>query len=288
MKTTPAKLFTISLGIMAGFAAVAIPGGSVQADPPGYGYPGRGRPSIPHPGQPGFPGGPRRPVPPGPGHRPEPGRPVEPGRPMPPHPGTGGPRRPLPIGRPIYVRGPMSGHEDEVRAIRILQAATRENRCERIGESLRRISNAILSSASEANSRDDHLLPRDARGLARLQMRESWRRTLRSRVFWETVFDRLMEAYRSCDASCIEDGEAIGVLAGTMYCAANLGVGGLEAPGFLAQNSLPVCETSVFVGCQTGYRQAAQTYEGCTAYTSGSFERTFLESISQDCHVEGT
>lgn len=273
MRTTTAKLFTVLFGILAGFAVVAIPGGSVQADPPGYGHPGRGRPVM----------APSPPRPPGPPGR-RPGDVHPPGRP--PNPGARGPRRPLPVGRPIFVRGPVSGHEEEARAVRLVQTAMHQNRCERIGESLRRISNEILSASSEANARDDHLLPQDSRGLARRLMRQEWRRSLRSPVFWQTVFDRLAEAYRSCDASCMEDGEAIGEISGLMYCAANVGVGGLDAPGFLAQNPVPVCETSVFVGCQTAFRQAAARYEGCLAYTRNSFERTFLESISQDCHVE--
>ncbi len=253
----------------------------MKADPPGYGNPGRGPRHIPR--EPRWPEPPRH----GPGYGPG-GRPgdTNPGGPRFPEPPRGGPRRPLPVGRPIFVRPSVSGNEDEIRAVRIFQAATQEARCERIGESLRRISNAILSSASEANARDDQLIPRDARGLARLRMRASWRQTLRSRVFWETVFDRLMEAYRSCDATCMEDGEAIGLLSGTVYCAANVGIGGLDAPGFLAQNSLPMCGTSVFLGCQTGYQQAVTTYEGCVTFTTGSFERNYLEAVSQDCHVD--
>ena len=212
---------------------------------------------------------------------PRPGRPDF-GRPRFDHPG----RRPLPVGRRIFIRQATSGHADELRAMRILQGVFNDARCERIGDSLRRLSNAILSSASEANSRDQDLIPGDQRSELRRRARTGWRQTFRSRIFWETVFSRLSEAYRSCDATCMDDGDAIGAISGTMYCAANAGVGGLDAPGFLAQNLVPMCETSIFVGCQQSFRQAAQAYDGCSAYLSGSFEQTFLESISQDCHVE--
>jgi hypothetical protein len=120
----------------------------------------------------------------------------------------------------------------------------------------------------------------------RRNARARWRRVFSSRLFWENVWDRLVEAYRSCDAGCFENGEAIGELSGAMYCAANIGVDGLPAPGFLAQQPLPLCENQIFIGCQSTYRQSVQKVEGCQAFTQGDYERTFLESISQDCHLD--
>ena len=124
MKTTPAKRVKFQISLLTVFAFVAITGGSVKADPPGYGNPGRGPRHIPR--EPRWPEPPRH----GPGYGPG-GRPgdTNPGGPRFPEPPRGGPRRPLPVGRPIFVRPSVSGNEDEIRAVRIFQAATQEARC---------------------------------------------------------------------------------------------------------------------------------------------------------------
>ncbi len=116
--------------------------------------------------------------------------------------------------------------------------------------------------------------------------RKIWERRLKSPKFWQRLWDRLASAYRSCDRTCFDDGSAIGQLSGTAYCSASIGVGGLDSPGFLAQGALPICQTATFVGCQSGYQQAASSYPGCSTFTTGTYDATFKAFQSQDCHME--
>jgi hypothetical protein len=198
-------------------------------------------------------------------------------------PGLSRPRPPHLRGRPLRVRPPRTSQPDEVMAARLVAEASQSLSCERAGEMLRVLSNRILSSATRAYEKER------PRGPGRWEPREKmrWREHFRSPLFWREVWDRVVETYQSCEAGCFEDGVAVGMMSAVGYCSASIELGGLSAPGFLAQARLPLCENSIFIGCQQGYRQGVELTEGCSAYTQGLFERVFLESQSQDCHLEG-
>lgn len=206
-----------------------------------------------------------------------------------PPPGWGGPR-PGGGGRWMHrphqrmvTPPPLSSDPDETEAAQMMKDAVDGLECERASEVLRRISNRILRGANMASDSEhgpDGGPNRDFR-------RQKWRRHLNSPRFWERVWGRLAEAYKGCELNCFEDGMAVGQISGTGYCSASIGVDGLTAPGFVYQPPLPLCQSQIFIGCQQGYRDAANSYQGCSKYTQAQFEPVFLQYISQDCQVGG-
>lgn len=190
-------------------------------------------------------------------------------------------------GRRMRTPPPRSSDDDEMYAADLMAKAVSGLTCESAGESLRRLSNQLLAGVSFATERNVlPPAPGDRRGKLREQQRQKWRDRLRSPVFWQRVWDRMSDAYRDCDRTCFDDGVAVGQISGSGYCAASVGVGGLPAPGYTHQAPLPLCQNSIFVGCQSGYRQASRTYDGCQPYTEGLYEQIFKEYQSQDCHLD--
>jgi hypothetical protein len=202
-------------------------------------------------------------------------------------------------GRPLRVRPPMSSQPDEVMAARLVAEASQGMSCERAGEMLRKLSNRLLASAEESYRPAPPPYAQPPRGGGRRPgapmpggprfgetEKQRWRGHFKSPQFWKEVWDRLAEAYQSCEADCFDDGVAVGVLSAVGYCSASIEVGGLPAPGLLLQGRLPLCENSIFIGCQQGYAQGVGMTEGCAPYTEGLYRRVFLESQSQDCHLD--
>lgn len=178
------------------------------------------------------------------------------------------PRRPRPVGRVIAHPSVRAHRRHDAEARELMREALREDRCERISDVVTRLSNRLLSIMAQERGGN------------------FGRSFVRNRDFWESMLDRLSEALKSCDVDCFESGEAIGQISAMGYCAASVEIGGLNGGGFLAQNSVPLCETAVFAGCQRGYQQGAREFPGCSVYMSGEFEETFAENLSQDCHVD--
>ncbi len=206
-------------------------------------------------------------------------------RPAPP-PGYGPPPFAPAHGRRLETPPPRGRDEDEVQAAAMMAQAISGLGCENAGEALRRLSNQLLGSVRFAT--DSNFLPpppHDRRGRMREEMRSRWRRHLRSPAFWQKVWERLADAYRACDLTCFDDGYAVGTISGAGYCAASTGVEGLPGPGFAYQPPLPLCQNAVFVGCQRGYQDAALQYQGCSTYTSGTYDSIFREYQSQDCNM---
>ncbi len=190
---------------------------------------------------------------------------------------------------PIQSPPVSVGDEDDAQAAELMTQSMAGLGCERAGEMLRRLSNQLLGSvqfATQPGNGYGSPPSWDQRGRMRERMRARWQRRLQSPRFWQKVWDRLAIAYRSCNRSCFDDGVAVGLISGAGYCSASVQVGGLNAPGFTAQPPLPVCETATFSGCQLGFRQGAQAFNGCQTYTSGAFETVFNEYQSQDCHID--
>ena len=221
----------------------------------------------------GFPGGSG-------GRGPRPGHGEFPGEGRP---GMGRHRRipPGARGRPIRVRPPRSSQPDEVMAARLVAEVSQGMSCERAGEVLRRLSNRLLASAE-----DVYRPERPGRPVIAPGEKERWRGHIRSPQFWKEVWDRLAEVYQSCDSDCFDDGVAVGIMSSVGYCSASIELGGLNAPGLITQGRLPLCENSIFVGCQQGYSQGVQMTEGCSLYTQGVYQKVYLESQSQDCHID--
>ena len=170
-------------------------------------------------------------------------------------------------------------------AARLVSEVSQGLSCERAGEMLRRLSNRILSSAEETY-RPERPAPGSRPSRPGRDERLQWRGHFKSPQFWREVWDRVAEAYQGCEADCFDDGVAVGVMSAVGYCSASIEIGGLNAPGFAYQGRLPLCENSIFVGCQQGYQQGVGMTEGCGAYTEGVYRKVFLESQSQDCHVD--
>lgn len=230
--------------------------------------------------QPGT-GGPVRPVRPGtgPGVRPGPGRPDRPVVVVPAR------------GRPIRIRAPRNNDRVEVDSTALVANSVAARGCEAVGEVLREVSNKLLSGAAGADAppvagHGDYVWIEDGRAPGHWERRSAWARNVHDPEYWRRVWARLAEMYRDCDMPCFDDGVAIGQMSAAGYCAASIAVGGLNSTGFTAQLPLPLCENSLFVGCQSGYQQTAATYPGCATYAQGSFEQIFNDSQSQDCHID--
>jgi len=191
---------------------------------------------------------------------------------------------PRPMGNDIDAR-------DERSAANIVNAALRGLDCGQAGDALRRLANQVLALQAAGPStpppRPGNPSPRgnpNPRGNAD-EIRGRWRQHVQSPKFWKKVWDRMADAYRSCNRECFDDGVAIGTLSATAYCSASVALDGLPGPGYTAQPPLPVCETSIFAGCLRAYGQTAASTEGCAAYTQNQFESIFAEYESQDCHL---
>jgi hypothetical protein len=216
-----------------------------------------------------------RPTPP-----PRPPGPYLPPRPTPPRPGAPIPGRPA-TGRVVMVSPPRGVDIEELAATRMAQETLHGKDCSQMSEALRELSNRLLSGVMEVRESPTH----DPWGRPIGEEKRRWLEAIQSPRFWNNVWSKVSDAYRFCNLGCFEDGVAVGILSGAGYCMAALGAEGLPGPGFLRQPPLPICESSIFVGCQQGYRQAANETPGCSTYTTGSFEAVFRESISQDCHL---
>lgn len=215
---------------------------------------------------------------------------VPPGRipPQPPRRGANPPpshRIPPVIRRPIYTPPAMSAEENEQVAADMVSRNMTGLGCERMGEALRRLSNQILSSTQQSR-RPALPNPGDERGRLRQEERSRWDRVSRTPAFWLKVWNRVADAYRGCNLDCFEDGVAVGQISASTYCSASIALGGLDSPGFLPQPPLPLCQNSIFAGCQSGYQSGAASVEGCSNYTAGQFDSIFKAYQSQDCHVD--
>jgi len=166
-------------------------------------------------------------------------------------------------------------------ATNIVNAALRGLDCGQAADSLRRLSNQILSLQVSGPGRDPGGRPGDPGE----EVRRKWREQVQSPKFWKRVWNHMASAYQSCNRSCFDDGIAVGQISATAYCSASVALEGLPGPGYIEQPPLPVCETSIFTGCLKAYGDTAAETAGCSAYTSGSFEGIFAEYQSQDCHL---
>jgi hypothetical protein len=177
-----------------------------------------------------------------------------------------------PVANPqIVVHVPRGGDRDDEYVAEMFRRHTSDLRCENLGNLLRRVSNEVLAAVERP---------------ARFSREKQLKRLVRRPAFHQNMIARLTELYLNCNKPCFDDGVAIGVLSGTGYCNAAIGVDGLPDAGFLAQSRLPVCETENFMGCQSGYAQAVNSVQGCLAYATGRFAAGYEHQISQDCHVE--
>lgn len=173
-----------------------------------------------------------------------------------------------------YVRDRFNIYESA--AAEITNTAIENKRCENLTTSIQLITNRILMISSLVSNPNSQSTPK----------LEFYKRMLNSKEFWNNLWTQITNIYKQCDMSCFNDGVSIGLLSGTGYCSAAVGLGGLDAPGFQMQTPLPLCESQIYVGCQKGYWDAANSFEGCTQYTQESYLNTFTESQSQDCHID--
>ena len=205
-------------------------------------------------------------------HHPVPVRPNPPGRPNLPR-------------RPIYTPPARSGEENEQVAADMVARNMMGLGCERMGDALRRLSNQILSTAQQSRNTAPPA-PGDEAARQRFEERARFTRVSRTPAFWKKVWNRVADAYRGCNLECFDDGVAVGQISASTYCSASIAIGGFDSPGFLPQPPLPLCQSAIFAGCQSGYQTSAASVEGCSAYTSGRFDSIFKASISQDCHID--
>lgn len=183
---------------------------------------------------------------------------------------------------PPHPTGDEVNDRDERSAANIVNSALRGLDCGQAADSLRRLANLVLAlQASGA-----HAPPaRDGGADAGEEVRRRWREHVSSPAFWKKVWNRMADAYRSCNRSCFDDGISVGTLSATAYCSASVALGGLPGPGYIEEPPLPVCETAIFAGCLKSYGTTAATTPGCAPYTQDSFESIFAEYESQDCHL---
>ncbi len=173
---------------------------------------------------------------------------------------------------------------DERSAANIVNAALRGLDCGQASHSLRRLANQVLQLQAAGTRPAPPPRPGSNTGE---EIRRRWREHVQSPQFWRKVWDRMADAYRSCNRQCFDDGISMGTLSATAYCSASIALSGLPGPGYIAQPPLPVCETSIFTGCVKSYGTTAAGTAGCSPYTTGSFEGIFAEYQSQDCHLGG-
>ncbi len=169
---------------------------------------------------------------------------------------------------------------DERSAANIVNAALRGLDCGQASDVLRRLSNEVLALQASG----PRTPPRGGVDPGE-EVRRKWREHVSSPKFWKKVWNRMADAYRSCNRDCFDDGISVGELSATAYCSASMALGGLGGPGYIEQTPLPVCETSVFAGCLKAYGDTGATMAGCQPYTKDSFEGIFAEYESQDCHL---
>lgn len=203
-------------------------------------------------------------------------------------------RRPM-RDRPTRTTGNDIEDREDRSAAQLVNTAMRGLDCGQAAEALRRLSNQVLALQAAVPAAQPPSLPRnpgrrgDAHGNSRRpvdgEIRDRWRQQVQSPKFWKKVWDRMTDAYRSCNRECFDDGVAIGTLSATAYCSASVALEGLPGPGYTEQPPLPVCETSIFTGCLKAYGQTASSTEGCAAYTQNQFASIFAEYESQDCHL---
>jgi hypothetical protein len=104
--------------------------------------------------------------------------------------------------------------------------------------------------------------------------------------YTDTLWNQLSDAYDRCQIRCFNAGTQVGQISAEGYCAASIAVGGLDDPGFIEQPPLPFCGENLVLGCKSQYIQSATSeIQGCYAYTTGSYETTFDDSVRQDCFV---
>lgn len=183
--------------------------------------------------------------------------------------------------RPPISTGEATNDRDERSAANLVNAALRGLDCGQASDALRRLTNQILQLQASGTRPP----PPGRSGGAGEEVRRRWREHVQSPVFWKKVWNRMADAYRSCNRECFDDGISVGTLSATAYCAASVAVEGLPGPGYLEQTPLPVCETSIFAGCVKSYGEVAATTAGCSTYTRDRFEGIFAEYLSQDCHL---
>ncbi len=186
------------------------------------------------------------------------------------NPPSRGPMRPVP---------PLNQDPDDISAANIVNQAMAGLNCEQAAESLRRVSNMVLSMAQSATP------PVGGGSRTEPEFKRAARERIRSPKFWMRVWNRMADAYRSCDRGCFDDGVAVGQISATGYCSASVALNGLMGPGYLEQAPLPVCETAIRTGCIQSYQSTAVAYDGCKPYTQDTFDSIFREYISQDCHL---
>lgn len=226
-----------------------------------------------------------------------PGRPVV-IRPGPSSPGNSGatPRLPVtikPSGRygrdnRIVIKNPSSDEIDQIVA-QVFISRAEDLSCGELGEFLRRISNDVLSASQLPDVMSDaerRVHPGNRDQFLKVQRERALKNMLKRPLFAKTLMSRLSEMFRGCNLNCFDDGVAIGVISGTGFCHAAVGVGGLPDLGFSYQDRLPVCETGNFVGCQQGYAQAVNSVQGCLSYATGPFQQSYNHQVSQDCHID--
>ena len=183
--------------------------------------------------------------------------------------------------RPPVLTGNSIEDSLEISAANLANMALRGLDCGHSADALRRLANQVLELQASGNRAP----PPGRTDLPGADVRRRWREQVTSPAFWKKVWNRMADAYRSCNRECFDDGVAVGTISATAYCSASVALDGLPGPGYLEQAPLPVCQTSVFAGCVQSYDQTAATTEGCGAYSTGSYAGIFAEYQSQDCHL---
>ena len=201
-----------------------------------------------------------------------------------------GARRPPEHRRRDWIVHPGSRRGDATEeSIRDLWAEEANGmRCEQLSELLVRVTQRVLrvEKWTKGPRNDPSLPPGFHRGGSSRDIdwhRRRWTHHFRSKDWWEQFWRSLVEAYRSCEVDCFDDGQVVGQISAVGYCSLSEALGGLNQPGFLTQKTLPVCETATYAGCVSAYRDTAASIGSCRTYLAGTHEQVFSEFVSQDC-----
>jgi len=188
-----------------------------------------------------------------------------------------------PISSRRISQPPARSNQADREAYKYINEAMGNDKCEDLGNAMRRLSNAVMMVSklvkAHKEGRYRPILPVMQRAMVVAEQ------VLANQEFWARLWDRLGTVYRQCDRECFDDGDSVGEMSGLGYCSASVQTEGLPSIGFAIQPPLPLCETSIHLGCIRGYQRAAQEFAGCENYSGGNYAELFREYQGNDCQL---